>query len=342
MKSTGRPAGSAPAVAGRPAGAAVRRTLSTLAGLPPCRWAQARLARSGVGGRTMVIAVPYLWLLLFFLVPFVIVLKISFSETQIAMPPYQPLLEWAGERLSDLRLNVNPGNFLYLFEDSLYLLAFVNSLQVAAVSTMAALLIGYPLAYAIARADARWRGILLMLVILPFWTSFLLRVYAWIGILKNNGLLNNLLIWLGVIDRPIVMLQTDFATYLGIVYCYLPFMVMPLYANLEKMDLTLLEAAEDLGCRPLRAFASITLPLSLPGIVAGCMLVFIPAVGEYVIPALLGPADSLMIGKVLWTEFFNNRDWPVASAVAIALLLILVAPIMYFQRVQGRQAGADA
>ena len=290
----------------------------------------------------IVIAVPFLWLLVFFLAPFLIVLKISFSETQIAMPPYQPLLEWAGERLSDLRLNVNPGNFLYLFEDSLYLLAFVNSLQVAAVSTMAALLIGYPLAYAIARADARWRGILLMLVILPFWTSFLLRVYAWIGILKNNGLLNNLLIWLGVIDRPIVMLQTDFATYLGIVYCYLPFMVMPLYANLEKMDLTLLEAAEDLGCRPLRAFASITLPLSLPGIVAGCMLVFIPAVGEYVIPALLGPADSLMIGKVLWTEFFNNRDWPVASAVAIALLLILVAPIMYFQRVQGRQAGADA
>jgi len=324
-------------------GAAVRRLSGAARNLPPVRWTQALLVRLGVRGlrgRTAVIAVPYLWLLLFFLVPFVIVLKISFSEAQIAMPPYQPLLHWAGDRLADIRLNVNPGNYLYLFEDSLYLRAFANSLQVAALSTALALVIGYPLAYAIARADARWRAILLMLVILPFWTSFLLRVYAWIGILKSNGLLNNLLLWLGVIDHPVVMLQTDFATYLGIVYCYLPFMVMPLYANLEKMDLSLLEAAEDLGCRPLRAFISITLPLSTPGIVAGCMLVFIPAVGEYVIPALLGPADSLMIGKVLWTEFFNNRDWPVASAVAIALLLVLVAPIVYFQRLQGRASGA--
>ena len=324
-------------------GAAVRRLSGEARNLPPVRWTQALLVRLGVRGlrgRTAVIAVPYLWLLLFFLVPFVIVLKISFSEAQIAMPPYQPLLNWAGDGLADIRLNVNPGNYLYLFEDSLYLRAFANSLQVAALSTALALVIGYPLAYAIARADARWRAILLMLVILPFWTSFLLRVYAWIGILKSNGLLNNLLLWLGVIDHPVVMLQTDFATYLGIVYCYLPFMVMPLYANLEKMDLSLLEAAEDLGCRPLRAFISITLPLSTPGIVAGCMLVFIPAVGEYVIPALLGPADSLMIGKVLWTEFFNNRDWPVASAVAIALLLVLVAPIVYFQRLQGRASGA--
>ena len=324
-------------------GAAVRRLSGAARNLPPVRWTQALLVRLGVRGlrgRTAVIAVPYLWLLLFFLVPFVIVLKISFSEAQIAMPPYQPLLHWAGDGLADIRLNVNPGNYVYLFEDSLYLRAFANSLQVAALSTALALVIGYPLAYAIARAGARWRAILLMLVILPFWTSFLLRVYAWIGILKSNGLLNNLLLWLGVIDHPVVMLQTDFATYLGIVYCYLPFMVMPLYANLEKMDLSLLEAAEDLGCRPLRAFISITLPLSTPGIVAGCMLVFIPAVGEYVIPALLGPADSLMIGKVLWTEFFNNRDWPVASAVAIALLLVLVAPIVYFQRLQGRASGA--
>ncbi|MBL8368126.1 MAG: ABC transporter permease subunit [Candidatus Accumulibacter sp.] len=327
-----------PSAAGRFAGRS-RRLLAAIGGLPLCRRTQERLTRWGMSGRTAVIALPYLWLLLFFVIPFVIVLKISFSETQIAMPPYQPLLQWAGERLADIRLNVNFGNFLYLFEDRLYLLALVNSLQVATVSTLLALLIGYPLAYAIARSDPRWRGILLMLVILPFWTSFLLRVYAWIGILKNNGLLNNFLLWLGVIDQPIVMLQTDFATYLGIVYCYLPFMVMPLYANLEKMDVTLLEAAEDLGCRPLRAFASITLPLSLPGVVAGCMLVFIPAVGEYVIPALLGPSDSLMIGKVLWTEFFNNRDWPVASAVAIVLLLILVAPIMYFQRAQGRESG---
>ncbi len=320
--------------------AGVQLMLRVLKSLPPYRWTEARLARWGVKGRTAVIALPWLWLLLFFVIPFVIVLKISFSETQIAMPPYQPLVQWAGDRLADIRLNINPGNFLYLWEDSLYVRAFLNSLQVAAISTLIALLIGYPLAYAIARADARWRGILLMLVILPFWTSFLLRVYAWIGILKNNGLLNNLLIWLGVIDEPIVMLQTNFAVYLGIVYSYLPFMVMPLYANLEKMDLTLLEAAEDLGCKPLRAFLTITLPLSLPGVVAGCMLVFIPAVGEYVIPALLGPADSLMIGKVLWTEFFNNRDWPVASAVAIALLLVLVAPIVYFQRAQARETQA--
>ncbi len=318
--------------------AGVQLMLRAVKSMPPYRWTQARLARWSVRGRTAVIATPYLWLLMFFVIPFVIVLKISFSETQIAMPPYQPLLQWTGERLNDIRLNINSGNYLYLWEDSLYVRAFLNSIQVAAVSTLIALLIGYPLAYAIARADAKWRGILLMMVILPFWTSFLLRVYAWIGILKNNGLLNNFLIWVGVIDEPIVMLQTNFAVYLGIVYSYLPFMVMPLYANLEKMDLTLLEAAEDLGCKPLRAFLTITLPLSMSGIVAGCMLVFIPAVGEYVIPALLGPPDSLMIGKVLWTEFFNNRDWPVASAVAIALLLVLVAPIVYLQRVQSRDA----
>ena len=201
---------------------------------------------------------------------------------------------------------------------------------------MVALLIGYPLAYAIARADSRWRGILLMLVILPFWTSFLLRVYAWIGILKNNGLINNFLLWLGLIDQPIVMLQTDFATYLGIVYCYLPFMVMPLYANLEKMDLTLLEAAEDLGCHPLRAFVSITLPLSMPGIVAGCLLVFIPATGEFVIPDLLGGSQTLMIGKTLWNEFSANRDWPLSSAVAIILLILLVVPIVWFQNAQAK------
>jgi putrescine transport system permease protein len=291
-------------------------------------------------GRFWVVALPYLWLLLFFLVPFVIVLKIAFSQSAIAMPPYQPLLQWAGDKLSDIHMNVNLGNFLYLWEDSLYLRAFVNSLVTAGISTFIALLIGYPMAYAIARADAKWRSILVMLVILPFWTSFLLRVYAWIGILKNNGLLNNLLLWLGVIDEPITFLQTNFAVYLGIVYSYLPFMVMPLYAHLEKMDLTLLEAAQDLGCRPARAFFTITLPLSKPGILAGCMLVFIPAVGEYVIPALLGPPDSLMIGKVLWTEFFNNRAWPVASAVAIALLIVLVVPIVWLQRMQTQEAKA--
>lgn len=320
--------------------AGVQLMLRVLKALPPYRWTQARLARWGVRGRTAVIALPYLWLLMFFVIPFVIVLKISFSETQIAMPPYQPLVQWAGDKLTQVRLNINPGNFLYLVEDSLYVRAFINSVKVAAISTLLALLVGYPLAYAIARTEAKWRGVFLMMVILPFWTSFLLRVYAWIGILKNNGLLNNFLMWLGVIHEPIVMLQTDFAVYLGIVYSYLPFMVMPLYANLEKMDLTLLEAAEDLGCRPMRAFFTITLPLSMSGVVAGCMLVFIPAVGEYVIPALLGPPDSLMIGKVLWTEFFNNRAWPVASAVAIALLLVLVAPIVYLQRAQARETQA--
>jgi putrescine transport system permease protein len=299
-----------------------------------------RLNRWGITGRTAVIAVPYFWLLLFFVIPFVIVLKISFAEMQTSSPPYTSLVQWMGDKLIDMRVYLNPANYIGIWTDGIYFDALLTSLKVAAISTLIALLIGYPMAYAIARADAKWRGILLMMVILPFWTSFLLRVYAWIGILKTNGLLNNLLLWLGVIDEPLIMLQTDFAVYLGIVYSYLPFMIMPLYANLEKMDLTLLEAAEDLGCRPLRAFFTITLPLSKPGVIAGCMLVFIPAVGEYVIPALLGPADSLMIGKLLWTDFFNQRDWPKASAVAIVLLLILIIPLVYWQRRQARDAQA--
>jgi putrescine transport system permease protein len=283
-------------------------------------------------GRRIVTAVPYLWLLLFFLIPFVIVLKISFSTSQIAMPPYEPLLHWAGEKLVQVQLNL--GNFAYLVEDDLYWRAYLNSIMVAGISTVLCLLIGYPIAYSMARSAPSSRNILLLLVTLPFFTSFLLRVYAWIGILKNNGLLNNFLMWIGVIDQPIHMLQTNFAVYVGIVYSYLPFMILPLYANLEKMDLTLLEAAEDLGCRPWQAFMKITLPLSIHGIVAGSLLVFIPAVGEFVIPSLLGDPGQLMIGKVLWTEFFNNRDWPVASAVAIALLLFLVIPIMYLDRAQ--------
>ncbi|HSW32274.1 MAG TPA: ABC transporter permease subunit [Steroidobacteraceae bacterium] len=295
------------------------------------------LHRVGLDGRTAVIAVPYLWLLMFFLVPFVIVLKISFSDAQISMPPYQPLLHWVSEQALQIQLNF--GNFAFLVEDNLYWKAYLNSIWVAGVSTLLCLLIGYPMAYAIARSQSSTRNILLLLVILPFWTSFLLRVYAWIGILKNNGLINNTLMALGVIDQPIQMLQTDFAVYVGIVYSYLPFMILPLYANLEKLDLTLLEAAADLGCRPWKSFLKVTLPLSLPGIIAGCLLVFIPAVGEFVIPALLGDPGMLMIGKVLWTEFFNNRDWPVASAVAIALLLFLVIPIMFFQRAQDAEAG---
>ncbi|MDQ1309012.1 MAG: putrescine transport system permease protein [Pseudomonadota bacterium] len=298
------------------------------------------LHRLGLDGRTAVIAVPYLWLLMFFLVPFVIVLKISFSDAQISMPPYQPLLHWVSEKALQIQLNF--GNFAFLVEDNLYWKAYLNSIWVAGVSTLLCLLIGYPMAYAIARSQSSTRNILLLLVILPFWTSFLLRVYAWIGILKNNGLINNTLMALGVIDQPIQMLQTDFAVYVGIVYSYLPFMILPLYANLEKLDLTLLEAAADLGCRPWKSFLKVTLPLSLPGIIAGCLLVFIPAVGEFVIPALLGDPGMLMIGKVLWTEFFNNRDWPVASAVAIALLLFLVIPIMFFQRAQDAEAGGGS
>ena len=295
------------------------------------------LKRLGLDGRSVVTAVPYLWLLLFFLIPFVIVLKISFSTGQIAMPPYEPLLHWTGEKVLQIKLNL--GNFAFLVEDDLYWKAYLNSIWVASVSTFFCLLLGYPIAYAIARSNPSARNILMLLIVLPFWTSFLLRVYAWIGILKNNGLLNNFLIWIGAIDQPIQMLQTDFAVYVGIVYSYLPFMILPLYANLEKMDLTLLEAAADLGCRPWQGFLKITLPLSLPGVRAGCLLVFIPAVGEFVIPSLLGDPGMLMIGKVLWTEFFNNRDWPVASAVAIVLLLFLVVPMMYFQRAQDAEAG---
>ena len=301
----------------------VRRVLSALSRLVP-------------GGRGLVILVPYVWLLLFFLIPFAIVLKIALAEPLIAQPPYSPLLQW----VDGLRLEINLvfSNFEFIFSDQLYVVAYLNSVKIALISTILTLLIGYPLAYAIARAPVEYRTILLMGIILPFWTSFLIRVYAWIGILKNNGLLNNALIGLGIIDEPLPMLHTDFSVYVGIVYSYLPFMVLPLYATLERMDESLLEAAMDLGARPWKAFVTVTLPLSLPGIVAGAMLVFIPAMGEFVIPALLGGPDTLMIGRVLWDEFFGNRDWPVASAVAIALLLLLVVPIMYFQHVQGRQA----
>ncbi len=300
---------------------------------------RAALSRLAPRGRGIVILVPYVWLLLFFLVPFAIVLKIALAEPLIAQPPYSPLLSWV-DGLDGLRLEVSLvfSNFQFIFSDQLYVVAYLNSVKIAFVSTLFALLIGYPLAYAIARAPVQYRTMLLMGIILPFWTSFLIRVYAWIGILKNNGLLNNALIGLGIIDEPLPLLHTDVSVYIGIVYSYLPFMVLPLYATLERMDESLLEAAMDLGARPWKAFLTVTLPLSLPGIVAGSMLVFIPAVGEFVIPALLGGPDTLMIGRVLWDEFFGNRDWPVASAVAIALLLLLVVPIMYFQHIQGRQA----
>lgn len=315
-------------------------SMSTLSQSLPGRFLAGAARSLGLTGRGAVIAIPYVWLLLFFLVPFAFVLKIALSEALIARPPYSPLFEWGEEAFLTIRLNL--GNFLFLIEDDLYLKAYLNSGKIALISTVACLAIGYPMAYAIARANPAWRNVFLMLVILPFWTSFLLRVYAWIGILKNNGVINNLLLGLGVIDEPIVMMQTDFAVYVGIVYSYLPFMILPLYANLERLDLSLLEAAADLGCRPFRTFLTVTLPLSVPGIIAGCMLVFIPAVGEFVIPALLGGPDTLMIGRVLWDEFFSNRDWPVASAVAIAVLLLLVVPIMIFQYFQARDTGATS
>ncbi|MGD9538708.1 MAG: ABC transporter permease subunit [Alphaproteobacteria bacterium] len=285
--------------------------------------------------RAIAIVLPYAWLLFFFLAPFAIVLKISFSEPASAIPPYTPIFELFDELGSFFfSIKLNLGNYILLIADDLYLRAYLNSLKIAAVSTALSLIIGFPIAYAMARAPERWRAALLMLMILPFWTSFLIRVYAWIGILKNEGLLNGLLQWLGLTDQPLPILNTDIAVYIGIVYSYLPFMVLPLYANLERMDESLLEAAADLGCRPFRAFWLITVPLARPGIIAGCFLLFIPVVGEVVIPDLLGGPDTLMIGRTLWVEFFRNRDWPVAAAVAIVLLLLLIVPIVLFQRHQ--------
>jgi len=285
-------------------------------------------------GRWFVIGVPYLWLAFFFLVPFFIVLKISFSEAQLAMPPYAPLWEVADD--GAVTVTATTDNYAFLREDPFYTDAYLKALETAFVSTLLALLIGYPMAYGIARARQPWRNTMLMLVILPFWTSFLIRVYAWKVLLQGNGPLNALLLSTGVIDAPLEILYTDFAIYLGIVYSYLPFMVLPLYAALERLDTTLDEAAADLGAPPWKVFLAITLPLSAPGIIAGCGLVFIPAVGEFVIPELLGGPDAAMIGRVLWNEFFANRDWPVASAVAVAMLLALVVPIMFFQRYQSR------
>jgi putrescine transport system permease protein len=301
------------------------------------RRAWGRLRRRLSPGRGAVAGLPLLWLALFFGLPFLIIARISLSEAVIGLPPYSDLVAWIDGGLLQLRLNL--ANFLLLWEDSLYLAAFGNSVRIAAVSTLLCLLIGYPMALAITRAPESLRIPLLMLVILPFWTSFLIRVYAWIGILKGNGLINNFLLWTGLVDQPLQLLHTDFAVYLGIVYAYLPFMVLPLYATLSRMDQSLLEAAADLGCRPLCAFWRVTVPLSLPGIVAGSLLVFVPAVGEFVIPDLLGGPDSLMIGKVLWTEFFNNRDWPVAAAVAVALLALLVAPVLLFERFREKGQG---
>ena len=282
----------------------------------------------------LVIIVPYVWLLVFFLIPFAIVFKISLSQTAIAMPPYTPV--FGVDSFSDAVKQLNFDNYVWLTEDALYFNAYVSSVVIAAISTFLTLLIAYPIAYGMARAPLTIRPTLLMLVILPFWTSFLIRVYAWIGILKPEGLLNQVLLATGIISEPLIILNTHTAIFIGIVYSYLPFMILPLYSSLEKMDYSLIEAAQDLGCPPINAFWKITFRLSLPGVVAGCMLVFIPAVGEFVIPDLLGGSETLMIGKTLWNEFNANRDWPVSSAVAVILLLILIVPIMIFQSAQAR------
>ena len=270
-----------------------------------------------------VIALPFAWLIVFFLLPFVLVLVIAFgTNSPDSVPPVE--------------LGLNFESFRLLFTDDLYLAAWISSLRIAATSTLCALLLGYPMAYAIARTVPERRPLLLMLVVLPFWTSFLIRVYAWMGLLSENGILNQFLRWTGLVPHPGTILGTEWAIHLGIVYAYLPFMVLPLYATLEKLDWGLLEAAADLGAKPMAAFFTVTLPLSMPGVMAGCLLVFIPAVGEFVIPDLLGGTNTLMIGKVLWDEFFSNADWPLASAVAILLLILLVGPIAVFQRQQAR------
>jgi len=304
----------------------------------PPRWTEYVLRNWS--GQRLVIAIPYLWLLLFFLVPFLIVLKISFAEfSPLGRPPYEPVFQWLDEGALHVKLLV--GSYVYLFNEPLYVSAWIYSVKVAFFSTLLCLALGYPMSYAIARAPPAQRNIFLMLIILPFWTSFLLRVYAWIGLLKTDGVINNVLQFFGIIDAPLAMMNTSFAVYIGIVYSYLPFMILPLYSNLEKHDNTLLEAANDLGAGPVKSFMRITLPLSTPGIVAGSLLVFIPAVGEYVIPSLLGRTDQLMVAKLLSDEFFLNRDWPRASAVAIAMLLLLVVPIMLFQHYQNKELQAS-
>lgn len=292
--------------------------------------------------RWYVIAVPYLWLAVFFLIPFFIVFKISLSDVATAMPPYVPNFDIASglAGLKDFFSKLDGENYAFIFSDELYYSAYWSSLKIAAIATFLTLLVAYPIAYGMARAPKEWQATLMMLVILPFWTSFLIRVYAWIGILKNEGLLNLFLMNTGLITEPLSIMNSLTAVYIGIVYSYLPFMILPLYASLEKINPSLLEAAGDLGCPPWKAFWQVTFPLSLPGVVAGCLLVFIPVTGEFVIPDLLGGSDTLMIGKTLWSEFFNNRDWPVASAVAIVLLLVLVVPIVLFQRMQERQQEA--
>lgn len=287
----------------------------------------------------LIVVPPFCWLVLFFLLPFFIVVRISLSQTALAQPPYQPLLD---SGFLDFVRKLSFENFAILFSDSIYFLSAAKSLQIAALSTLILLLIGYPIAYAISRVERKYQGVLLVLIILPFWTSLLIRVYAWMVLLQREGLINNALLGLGLINEPLMLLASDFAIYLGIVYSYLPFMALPIYAALDRQDPQLLEAAADLGCPPWKAFWSITIPLSRAGIIAGSLLCFIPIVGEVIIPDLLGGSDSLMIGRTLWTEFFANRDWPLASALAILLLVVLVGPIMIYEHLQMRTLATEA
>lgn len=280
--------------------------------------------------RRFAIAAPYLWLLVFFLAPFAIILKISLADPILAQPPYSSSFDGDGRPAMSL------SNYFFLLSDKLYSITYLRSVAMASVTTTLCLMLGFPMAYGIARAKPATRSLLLLLIVLPFWISFLLRVYAWMGLMNNHGVINNLFIWLGVIDQPLQIMYTDFATAVGLVYSYLPFMILPLYASLERMDLDLVDAAQDLGATRTRAFWDITWPLAKPGTIAGCLLVFIPAMGEYVIPYLLGGPDSLFIGRVLFDEFYSNRDWPLASAVAIILLLLLVVPIVLLQRTQAK------
>ncbi len=293
-----------------------------------------RLNRIIPGGRQLVIGVPFIWLFLFFMLPFFIVLKISFSEADVAIPPYTEIYSYIDQKV---QLLLNLSNYAMLAGDELYIAAYLGSLKMALISTVLCLLIGYPMAYAIASARKELQTVLVLLIMMPTWTAILIRVYAWMGILSNNGLLNGFLMTMGWIDEPLQILNTNLAVYIGVVYSYLPFMILPLYANLVKHDNSLLEAASDLGSSTFNSFWKITIPLSKNGIVAGCMLVFIPVVGEFVIPELLGGPETLMIGKVLWQEFFNNRDWPVASALAVVMLAILIVPIILFNRSQAKE-----
>lgn len=288
-------------------------------------------------GRRILIALAGIWLAGLVLVPFLIALKISFAEVVLAQPPFTALIDWSGPRL-----NVNWGNYALLFGDGLYLDSYLASLRLAGIATAIALAVALPLAQAMTRVPERWRTAVLVLAVLPFWTSSLIRIYAWIGILGPQGVLNTVLTAIGAIDEPLPILNTDLGVVSGLVYSYLPYMLLPVYASLVRLDPALIEAASDLGCRPAKAFFAITLPLALPGILAGCLLVFIPAVGEFIVPDLMGGSDTQMIGKTLWTEFFTNRDWPLAGAATVVLVALLVLPVVVLERQGLRRAEARA